>query len=215
MNRRPFARLAGAGLVLALSASAFAQDAAKSAPEPGRMDKIIGLVVGFVLAVVALFISLGLAMKAVSIAFGMFDKLTKGVDEWAELKKGNVAIGLLMAAVIYAIGHVISSGVTALTTSLMNPALNLAYLLSIIVGIVNLLIALWVGTYVIGLTIKILDKMTENIEEMEEIAKGNVAVAILVTGVLLAVSNVVAQGVEGISKIVNVQSVASAFGLHI
>lgn len=213
MNRRSLARLAGVGLVFALSASAFAQQAAPAAAEPGRLDKIIALIVGFVLAVVALFVSLALAMKAVSIAFGMFDKITKGVDEWAELKKGNVAIGLLMAAVIYAIGHVISSGVTALTTSLMNPSLSIAYVLSIVVGIINLLIALWVGTYVIGLTIKILDKMTENIEEMEEIAKGNVAVAILVTGVLLAVSNVVAQGVEGISKIVNVESVGKALGI--
>ena len=213
MNRRSLARLAGVGLVFVLSASAFAQQAAPAAAEPGRMDRIIALIVGFALAVLALFISLALAMKAVSIAFGMFDKITKGVDEWAELKKGNVAIGLLMAAVIYAIGHVISSGVTALTTSLMNPSLSIAYVLSIVVGIINLLIALWVGTYVIGLTVKILDKMTENIEEMEEIAKGNVAVAVLVTGVLLAVSNVVAQGVEGISKIVNVESVGKALGI--
>jgi uncharacterized membrane protein YjfL (UPF0719 family) len=212
MNRKLAVRLSPF-VALALAATAFAQDKAAETVAPHEEKGILALVIGLVLAIVALFVSLGLAMKAVQVAINMFDKITKGVDEWAELKKGNVAIGILMAAVIYAIANVISSGVTALTSSLMNPSWSWAYIVSIVIGVVNLVIALWIGTYVVGLTIRILDKMTKNIEEMDEIAKGNVAVAILVAGVLIGVSTVVSQGVEGLSKVVNVQSVLGALGI--
>jgi uncharacterized membrane protein YjfL (UPF0719 family) len=181
MTKFSLARVSTSAVVLAASATAFAQ--AGTTPAPAPSTNVIGLVVGLILAVVALFVSLALAMKAVTLAFGMFDKLTKGVDELAEIKRGNVAVGLLLSAVIFAIGNVISSGVTALTTSLMNPSLSLAYVLSIIVGVVILVIALWVGTYVIGLALRILDTMAKNIEVLKEVASGNVAISIMVTGV--------------------------------
>jgi uncharacterized membrane protein YjfL (UPF0719 family) len=205
-------RLSLAAFALALAAvPAFAEGEAAASSSGSK--GIIGLVGGLVLAIITLFISLALAMKAVQVAMSMFDKLTPGVDEWEEMKKGNVAIGLLMAAVIYSVANVIGSGVSALTAALVNPKLELSYALSIVVGVVNLLIALWIATYVVGLTVKILDKMTKNIEEMAEIAKGNVAVSIMVTGVLISVSHIVAQGVEGISKVVNVDSIRSAIGI--
>lgn len=190
--------------VAGLAAPALAEDAAGGA---GGNQGIFALLLGIVLAVVALLISLGLAMFAVSKAIQMFDRTTKGMDEWAELRKGNVAVGLLMASMILAVGNVVSSSVAGLTQALMEPKLEIAYFADLLVGVVNLLIGIWIATSVVSLAIKVLDRMTKDVDEMAEIAKGNVAVSVMVSGVLLAVSVVVAQGVAGISRILDVQNI--------
>jgi uncharacterized membrane protein YjfL (UPF0719 family) len=213
MTRKPFARLLAALVVAVSTVPALAGDGSAPTEDFGR--RLVDLAIGLGLAVIALFVSLWLAMKAVEMAISMFDKVTEGIDEWEELKKGNVAVGILMAAVILAVGNIISSSVTGLTGALMHPAFEVAFVLKVVVAVINLVIGLWIGTYVIGLAIRILDKMTKNIEEMKEIAKGNVAVAIMVAGVLISVSVVVGQGVEGISKIASVESVAGVVGLDV
>jgi uncharacterized membrane protein YjfL (UPF0719 family) len=45
--------------------------------------------------------------------------LTKGVDEFEELKKGNVAIALMMAGVIVSTAIIIQSGVIGITSALI------------------------------------------------------------------------------------------------
>jgi uncharacterized membrane protein YjfL (UPF0719 family) len=46
--------------------------------------------------------------------------LTKDIDEWNELKKGNVAVAVIMAAVVIAIAAVVSQGVASLLTALLS-----------------------------------------------------------------------------------------------
>lgn len=203
---RPSAAVAALAL---LAAPAFAQDAVQAAPASGDGKGVLALVLAIVLAIVTLFVSLGLAMFAVNKAIAMFDKTTKGIDEWAELRKGNVAVGILMAAMILAVGNVISGSVAGLTGALMDPRLEVAYFADLAVGVVNLLIGIWVATTVVSLAVKALDKMTKDIDEIAEIGKGNVAVAVMVAGVLLAVSFIVSQGVQAISRILDVNNIWS------
>lgn len=200
-----------------LAAPAFAQEAG-GADDRSFLSGLWSIIVGLVLAVVALLLSLWLAMQAVKRAIHMFDKQTHGIDEWSELQRGNTAVGIVLAAMILAVANIISSGVIGLTDSFMTPpgdwSIQLAWtwILGIVIGIVNLLVALWIGTAVIGLAIKALDRATEKIEEMKEIQKGNVAVAVLVAGVLLAVSTIVAAAVRGISTVLDVENIAANFG---
>ena len=214
MTAKPISRLVSALALAAAAAPAFAGDAA-AASDDDFGHRLVNLAVGLGLAVIALFLSLWLAMKAVEMAISMFDKVTEDMDEWAELKKGNVAVGILMAAVIYAVGNIVSTSVTGLTGALMHPTFEFGFVLKVVVAVVNLVVGLWIATYVIGLALKILDRMTKNIEEMKEIAKGNVAVAIMVAGVLLAVSHVVGEGVAGISRIASVENVAGVVGVRV
>jgi uncharacterized membrane protein YjfL (UPF0719 family) len=200
-------------LVVCTAAPAFAQDA----PPPAMQEKtffsgLMAVVIGLITAIAALLISLTLAMHAVKKAVQMFDKATDGIDEWGELAKGNTAVGILMAAMIYSVGSVISGGVQGLTTALIDPKLELAYVVGIVIGIVNLLISLWIATTVVSLAIRSLDKATEKIEEMKEIAKGNVAVAVMVAGVLLAVSTVVKTAVGQLSNILSIEHLRHQFG---
>lgn len=209
MLRKPLRTFMSLSALALLAAPALAQQAPAAPASQGDGKGIFALLLGIVLAVVTLLISLGLAMFAVNKAIAMFDKTTKGMDEWAELRKGNVAVGILMAAMILAVGNVISGSVQGLTGALMDPKLELAYFADLVVGVVNLLIGIWVATTVVSLAIRALDKMTKDIDEMAEVAKGNVAVAVMVAGVLLAVSVVVSQGVQAISKILDVNNIVA------
>jgi uncharacterized membrane protein YjfL (UPF0719 family) len=79
-----------------------------------RTLDIIGIVVGFIQLILAL--ALAVAMQYVGLSF--LSRLTKGFDEWAELKKGNVAVGIVMAAIVVAIGTIVSQGVVSIIAAL-------------------------------------------------------------------------------------------------
>ena len=170
------------------------------------------LFVGLLIAVVQLIVGLVLAIGSVYLGLRMFDKLTQGTDEMAELKKGNVAIAILLGAIIFAIANVVESGVSALTQN-MTPNLSVMELLAaLIIGIVNLFIGLVLAVFSIYVAISVLDKITVGIDEFRELRKGNVAVAIMMAAVLFAVSFVIRGAVAGMTAALSPQSVAAAFG---
>jgi uncharacterized membrane protein YjfL (UPF0719 family) len=78
---------------------------------------------GDYLALLASFIQLILgiilAVAAIYIALNILDKLTKGIEEFEELKKGNVAVALEMAGVIITTAIIIQSGVLGITAALI------------------------------------------------------------------------------------------------
>ena len=68
---------------------------------------IIQLIIAVILAVVALYIG-----------FSVFGKITKDVDEQKELAKGNVAFGIIVAAIFIAIAVVVQSGVAGISVGI-------------------------------------------------------------------------------------------------
>lgn len=153
------------------------------------------MISGLILAGIQLLLGLTLALASIYIGINLLDKLTKGIDEQKELKKGNVAVGILMAAVVLSIANVIQSGVAGLTLA-MTAQITVA---GIIAGLVQVGVGIVLAVVGIYMAINVLDKITTDIDEMEELKKGNVAVAIVMAGVLLAVSFVIQAGVSGIA----------------
>ncbi|CAG0981184.1 hypothetical protein METP2_01983 [Methanosarcinales archaeon] len=72
-----------------------------------------------VVSIVQLILGIVLAIVAIYLALNILDKLTKGIDEFAELKKGNVAVALEMAGVIITVAIIIQSGVMGITAALI------------------------------------------------------------------------------------------------
>jgi uncharacterized membrane protein YjfL (UPF0719 family) len=66
-----------------------------------------------------LILGIVLAIAAIYLALNILDKLTKGVDEFEEIKKGNVAVALMMASVIISVAVIIQSGVIGITAALI------------------------------------------------------------------------------------------------
>jgi len=70
-------------------------------------------------AFIQLILGILLAVATIYLALNILDRLTKGIDEFDELKKGNVAVALMMAGVIVATAVIIQSGVAGITSALV------------------------------------------------------------------------------------------------
>ena len=151
-----------------------------------------------VIGIIQLVIAIILAVVALYIGFSVLGKITKGMDEEKEIAKGNTAVGILVASVFIAIAIVVQSGVAG-GSSGISKALNgdlfalLASLLQLILGIVLAIAAIYIA-------LNILDKLTKGIDEFEELKKGNVAVALEMAGVIIAVAIIIQSGVLGITS---------------
>ncbi|MBN2250904.1 MAG: DUF350 domain-containing protein [Candidatus Altiarchaeota archaeon] len=163
------------------------------------------MVVGVGAGVLQLFVGLVLAIASIYIGLSMFGKFTKGLDEMEELKKGNVAVGILQVAIIISLANVIQTGVSGMTAALWASAYSLeSIVFALIAGVIQLLVGILLAIFAIYLALKVLDWITKGIDEIEELRKGNVAVAILMAGVLFAVSLLVQAGVSGIANAIGV-----------
>jgi uncharacterized membrane protein YjfL (UPF0719 family) len=112
-------------------------------------------------------------------------------------------VGIVVASVFVAIALVVQSGVSGLTVGI-NKALNaglftLEGLLSIGVALIQLFLGIILAVGAIYLALFILDRLTENLHEFEEIRKGNIAVALEMAGMIIAVAVIIQSGVIGIT----------------
>jgi len=157
-------------------------------------------------AVVGLFqliIAILFAVVALYIGFLVLGWITKGIDEEKQLAKGNTAVGILVASVFIAIALVVQSGVSGLSVGI-NKALSIGILsgdgiLTVVIAIVQLLLGIVLAVVAIYLALYILDRLTKGVEEFEELKKGNVAVALEMAGVIIAVAVIIQSGVIGIT----------------
>ncbi|VVC01522.1 Uncharacterised protein [uncultured archaeon] len=170
------------------------------------------ILLGLGIAIFQLIVGLALAMGSVYLGLKMFDRLTEGTDEMAELKRGNVAIAILLGAIILSIANIVESGVSGLTGVFTSGLSYLQTVAALFIGLVNLAIGVVFSIFSIYIAVNVLDKITVGIDEFKELRKGNVAVAIIMAAVLIAVSFVIRGAVTGMANAISPQSVASALG---
>jgi uncharacterized membrane protein YjfL (UPF0719 family) len=155
-----------------------------------------------VLGIIQLVIAIAFSVVALYIGFWVLGKITKGIDEEKELAKGNAAVGILVASVFIAIALVVQSGVSGLSVAL-NRALSLGFnsdgILTVVVAVIQLILGIILAVGAIYLALNILDRLTTGVEEFEELKKGNIAVALEMAGVIIAVAVIIQSGVIGIT----------------
>lgn len=163
------------------------------------MDFILNAVVGIIQLVLAIIF----AVAALYIGFWVLGKITKGINEEKELANGNTAVGILVASVFIAIAVVVQSGVSGLSVGI-NKAISIGILtpegiFAVVTAIVQLLLGIVLAIAAIYLALNILDRLTTDVDEFEELRKGNVAVALEMAGVIIAVAVIIQSGVIGIT----------------
>ena len=173
---------------------------------------IENLLIGIGIAVAQLTLGLLLAMGSVYLGIWMFDKLTEGIDEMKELQKGNVAVAILLGAIILSIANVVEGGVYGLTQSIVPGLTPMELSAALVIGVVNLIIGVILAILSIYVAISMLDKITVDIDEFKELKRGNVAIAIIMAAVLFAVSFVIRGAVVSMASILSPQSVATTIG---
>jgi uncharacterized membrane protein YjfL (UPF0719 family) len=79
-----------------------------------RTFELIGIAVGFIQLVLALV----LAVLMQYVGLRVFGELTKELDEWGKLRKGNAAVGIVMAAIVIAVSTIVSQGVASIIAAI-------------------------------------------------------------------------------------------------
>jgi len=161
------------------------------------------LLANVVVGLIQLIISIIFAVLALYIGFAVLIKINKNMDEEKEIARGNVAVGIIVAAVFIAIALVVQSGVSGLSVGI-NKALNVGILsvdglLAIGVAFIQLILGIVLAVGAIYLALNVLAKLTKGVDEFEEIKKGNIAVALMMGGVIIAVAVIIQSGVIGIT----------------
>jgi len=148
---------------------------------------LIQLVIAIILAVVALYIG-----------FFVFSRITKSMDEGKELARGNPAVGIIIASIFFAIALVVQSGISGISVGIMKALAG--DWLAVVVSLLQLILGIILAIAAIYLALNILDRLTKGVDEFEEIKKGNVAVALMMAGVIVSTAIIIQSGVIGITS---------------
>jgi uncharacterized membrane protein YjfL (UPF0719 family) len=161
------------------------------------------LLVNAIIGLIQLVIAIIFAVVALYLGFFVLGKITKNIDEQEELGKGNAAVGIVVAAVFFAIALVVQSGVQGISVGIAKASmvgfLSVDGIIVICAALFQLVVGILLAIASIYLALNILDKLTETIDEFEELKKGNVAVALEMAGVIIAVAFIIQTGVLGIT----------------
>ncbi len=158
----------------------------------------VALLLGFV----QLIVSLALFTLAVNNGIAVVSKMIDGLDIWGEIKKKNVAVGLLAGGAVIAYTNVVSGGIAGMTKGLQSLVVfDIKNGLSAVLGgAVNLIVALAVAGLAISWTFKVMDKWTKDIDEKSEFRNGNTALGVVYAGILIGASTLIEAGVSGVSS---------------
>jgi uncharacterized membrane protein YjfL (UPF0719 family) len=140
-------------------------------------------------------IAIILGVLASYIGVWLFSRSTRHLDDWAEVRRGNIGMGIVLGAIIVGIAIILKPAVDLpLSINSANPGF---VLLGEIAGIVvGLVLALSAIVFSVGLFGRLM--AGNNIDELYELQNGNVAVAIIMAGVILAVSLLISGAVASI-----------------
>ena len=138
-----------------------------------------------VLALVQLVIAILVSGVAAYLAFFLFQWFTRDVNEVAELRKGNLAVGVLLAAIVVAVAIVLQPAL-ALDISAWDMGRSVLWRTLLAEG-VQILVALVVAVIALLVALLIFASLTRGFDEVEELKRGNLAIAALLAGVAIGV----------------------------
>jgi uncharacterized membrane protein YjfL (UPF0719 family) len=139
------------------------------------------------LSLAQLAIAIILSAIAAYLAFYLFQWFTRDLDEWEELRQGNPAVGIVLGAIILRPALAVSAAAWDVGRNIYLWVL-LAEALQLAVGLVLAVITLVLALYLFA-------TLTRGIDEVEELKRGNLAIAGLLAGVVIGVALMVSQAI--------------------
>ena len=158
------------------------------------------MIAAIFLSIVQLLLAVVLSALAAYLGAWVFNRSTPGLDEWAELRKGNAAVGMVMGAVIVGVAIILRPALQVVTLSLdAGATLEVAWrlLVQALLVAVGLALSLAIITFALWL----FTRFTGELDEWAEIGKGKVGVAVLLVGVILATALLSGTALDGVLKL--------------
>jgi uncharacterized membrane protein YjfL (UPF0719 family) len=145
----------------------------------------------------------GIVVGAAGVLLGarVLGRLLRWGEIEEELKKGNVGVGVLGAAGLFALGLLAQHAVVATFAAmdLMYRGKRLAPPMLgrfAVYGLIHVGVSLAVGAAVLGIGAFLFGRMTRGVDELAEIRKGNVAPALVLGAVMVVIALMAAPGLE-------------------
>lgn len=147
-----------------------------------------------IVSVANIIIAITLGVIASYIGVWLFSRATRHLDDWAEVRRGNTGMGVVLAAIIVGIAVILKPTLDfPMTLTESSPGL---ILLGEIIGIITaLVLALSAIVFSVGLFGRLVGG---DVDELYELQNGNLAVAAIMAGVILAVSILISGAVASI-----------------
>ena len=144
----------------------------------------------FIVAIIA-------AAIAAYLSVWLFARATRGLDEWNELRKGNVAVGVILGAMIIGVGIVLRPALAPLALNLDATAAD-AVAYRILLHGVQVLVGLVLAVVSVGLSLWLFTRLTGSIDEWAEVGRGNVAIAAVLAGVIIATALITSTAMDAV-----------------
>lgn len=155
------------------------------------------------LAITKVLIGVVLAVVAVNIGLVLFEKITHmgkmgELNILKELENGNAAVAILMIGVVLAIAIVIRSGILSLTNI---PRFDWQYAWNVAWGFAQMLISILISIISIYLALWVLRRFMEGKDIIQDIKDGNMAMGIVIAGIVISIAFIIEASVAGISPV--------------
>jgi uncharacterized membrane protein YjfL (UPF0719 family) len=143
------------------------------------------------LSLAQLAIAVVLSAVIAYLALFLFQWFTRGLDEWQALRQGNAAVGIVLGAILVSVAIVLRPALVVDSTYWdVGRALFFRLLL---IQAFQLMLGLVFAVGTLFLALLLFATLTRGIDEVQELQNGNLAVATLVAGVVIAVGLMVSQ----------------------
>ena len=154
-----------------------------------------------------LLITIALAIGVVYMTLRALIKTNTDFDEDKELLRGNVAVGVLVAALLLASANIMNQAFRPVAETihlyLTSPLVEKAGQWKLVLhSIANLVLAFFIVVFTMSFSLRVIGRLMRNKDSRpgKELEKGNVAIGVVLSGVVLIVSLFVGEGVKALSK---------------
>jgi uncharacterized membrane protein YjfL (UPF0719 family) len=158
------------------------------------------MIAAIFLSIVQLLLAVVLSALAAYLGAWVFNRSTPGLDEWAELRKGNPAVGVVMGAVIVGVAIILRPALQVVTLRLDTGA-TLEVVWRLLAQALLVAVGLAVALAIITFALWLFTHLTVELDEWAEIGKGKVGVAVMLAGVIFAAALLSGAALDSILKL--------------
>jgi len=133
---------------------------------------------------VQLLLAVALSALAAYLGVWVFNRATPQLDEWAELRQGNAAVGVVMGAVVVGIAIILRPALSAVSLR-PDVGMTLQVVWRLVAQVSQVLVGLVLSLVVIAFSLWLFTRLTGQLDEWAELSKGNLGVAALLAGVII------------------------------
>lgn len=141
----------------------------------------------------------------IALTYRIFVKANPDFHMGDEIKKGNLAVGILMAAILLSASYILMAGtessIQMFRMHMLAPSEadeSMLYIFGLIVA--HLSISMMLAVVSISVTLRMFGRLERELRAGKELQAGNLAVGVLLASVVLISSMYVREGVSALSK---------------